>query len=347
MITLERQKFSDEEILKILTAKNGDPILEELRKKADDVRKEFFGAKVFVRGLIEFSSFCKNDCLYCGLRASNKNAVRYRLSKEEILECAKIGYEIGYRTFVLQGGEDLKYSDDDICGIVRSIKKDFPDCAVTLSIGEKSRETYQKYFDAGTDRYLLRHETASDEHYKKLHPENMSLENRKRCLFDLKEIGFQVGAGFMVGSPFQTDENIIEDLRFLEELRPAMIGIGPFIAHHETPFKDFESGCVEKTLRLISILRLMFPNALIPATTALGTRDLQGREKGLKAGANVVMPNLSPKDVRKFYEIYDNKICTGEEAAECFGCLSNRVKFSGYEIVVDRGDFKPLPKEGV
>jgi len=258
------------------------------------------------------------------------------------LECCETGYKLGFRTFVLQGGEDDYYKDDVLCAIISEIKTRYPDCAVTLSIGEKPYKSYKAYFDAGADRYLLRHETADEEHYKKLHPKRMSLQNRKECLRNLKEIGFQVGSGFMVGSPFQETRHLIEDIRFLQELKPEMIGIGPFLTHSDTPFKNQKSGSLELTLRLIAVLRLMFPNALIPATTALGTISPDGRELGLKAGANVVMPNLSPVRVRKQYSLYDNKICTGEEAAECKGCLERRVNAAGYRMVVSRGDFKNI-----
>ncbi len=333
------KRFSDQELKDILEdASEASQIA--LAKEADAVRKEIYGNEVFVRGLIEFSNICKNNCYYCGIRAENSNAERYRLSKEDILACCKEGYELGFRTFVLQGGEDPYFTDDKICEIVSDIRHQYEDCAITLSIGEKSKESYQAYFDAGANRYLLRHETANAQHYQKLHPTSMSLENRKRCLYDLKDIGYQVGSGFMVGSPFQTTENLIEDLRFLEELQPDMIGIGPYISHAETPFKGYANGTLSQTLRLISILRLMFPYALIPATTALGTIHPQGRELGLQAGANVVMPNLSPVDVRKKYDLYENKICTGEEAAQCRGCLEKRVEEAGYRIVTARGDVR-------
>ncbi len=313
---------------------------DKLKVSADKVRQKFYGKDVYLRGLIEFTNHCKNNCLYCGIRADNKNCERYRLSKGEIFSCCREGYELGFRTFVLQGGEDLSYSDKDICEIVSNVKAAYPDCAVTLSIGERSKQSYIDYFNAGTDRYLLRHETANEEHYKRLHPSSMSSDNRKRCLFDLKEIGYQVGSGFMVGSPFQTTECLIEDLRFLQVLEPDMIGIGPFISHKHTPFKNYKNGSISLTLRLISVLRLMFPKALIPATTALGTLHPRGREMGLACGANVVMPNLSPVSVRNKYAIYDNKICTGEESAQCRTCLERRVNSAGYKVVTDRGDAK-------
>lgn len=309
-----------------------------LYESATQLREKFYGRKVYFRGLVEFSSYCKNDCYYCGIRRSNKNAVRYRLSPDEILSCCENGYRLGFRTFVLQSGEDLYYTDDIICHIVYGIKSKFPDCAVTLSIGEKSRKAYQDYYNSGADRYLLRHETALDEHYKMLHPQEMSLENRKRCLYDLKDIGYQVGAGFMVGSPFQKAENLAADLVFLRELRPHMIGIGPFIPHCDTKFANEQSGSVKLTLVMLALLRIMLPDALIPATTALGTADPLGREKGLKAGANVVMPNLSPANHRRDYSLYDNKICTGEEAAEGLACLSRRIASAGFEPDFSRGD---------
>lgn len=331
------ENFTDEELTEILEqySETQDAALFE---RADAVRRAYYGDSVYIRGLIEFTNYCKNNCYYCGIRNGNRQAVRYRLDQDEILACCHEGYELGFRTFVLQGGEDPYFTDDIICDIVSKIREDHADCAITLSIGEKPRESYLAYFRAGADRYLLRHETASGEHYRKLHPDSMSLENRKRCLYDLKEIGYQVGSGFMVGSPFQTTECLIEDLRFLQKLMPDMIGIGPYISHAETPFREHKNGTLSQTLRLIAVLRLMFPYALIPATTALGTIDPMGRELGLKAGANVVMPNLSPVSVRKLYDLYENKICTGEEAAQCRGCLEKRVKAAGYRIVTDRGD---------
>jgi biotin synthase len=335
---LERnQDLTDELLLSLITNDDVNPILYQY---ADKVRKENYGTDVYLRGLIEFSNVCNNDCYYCGIRNGNHNVDRYTLTKEEILSCCELGHELGYRTFVLQSGESLVYSDLQICELVYSIKNRYPDCAITLSIGEKSKQSYVEYYKSGAERYLLRHETANAEHYAKLHPSIMSLENRKRCLFDLKEIGYQVGSGFMVDSPYQTPENLLEDLRFLQILKPDMIGIGTYITHKDTPFNTFPTGSLDLTLKMISILRLMFPYALIPATTALGTISPIGRELGLKAGANVVMPNLSPVMVRKKYQLYDNKICTGEEAGECKGCLERRVQSVGYKIVTHRGDVK-------
>lgn len=311
---------------------------EYLFARADERRREYYGDKVYIRGLIEFTNYCGNNCYYCGIRSGNKNAVRYRLSTDDILSCCKNGYSLGFRTFVLQGGEDMHFTDDIICGIVARIKKAYPDCAVTLSIGEKSYASYKAYFDAGADRFLLRHETADKHHYQSLHPDCMSLDNRIECLFNLKKIGYQVGSGFMVGSPNQTTENLVTDLRFLQELKPDMIGIGPFLPHSDTPFADREKGSMNRCLNLIAILRLMFPYALIPSTTALGTIHPTGRELGLKAGANVVMPNLSPIDTRKLYTLYNDKICTGDESAEAVRHLAEKVSAIGYRIVSDRGD---------
>lgn len=317
---------------------NRDAVRDYLFELSRSVREKYYGKDVYIRGLIEFTDYCKNDCYYCGIRCSNKQAERYRLSKEQILDCCKTGYELGFRTFVLQGGEDPYYSDDMICDIVCSIKRDFPDCAVTLSIGEKSEESYRRYFESGADRYLLRHETADYEHYSKLHPPGLSAKHRQDCLRTLKKIGYHTGAGFMVGSPYQTAENLADDMLFLEELKPEMVGIGPFIPHHATPFADKPQGTAELTLFMLGLVRLALPDVLLPATTAIGTIHPTGRELALKAGANVVMPNLSPTDVRKKYLLYDNKICTGDESAQCRMCLQKRVEGAGYRIVESRGD---------
>jgi len=317
-----------------------------LQNKARAIADQVYGKKIFLRGLIEFTNVCKNDCYYCGIRKSNLQAQRYRLKPDEILACCAQGYELGFRTFVLQGGEDLGFSQGKLLEIVSTIRKAYPDCAITLSVGEKTFEQYLELYQAGANRYLLRHETANAEHYGKIHPPGLSAENRKRCLADLKKIGYQVGTGFMVGSPFQTTDNLAEDLLFIKNLQPQMVGIGPFIAHQDTPFARFPSGQLELTLLLIGILRLMLPNALIPATTALGTIHPQGRERGILAGANVVMPNLSPVGVRKKYSLYDNKICTGEEAAECRFCLQNRLQKNGYETGVNRGEFRKEEGKG-
>ncbi len=303
-------------------------------------REPIYGKDVFVRGLIEFTNICRNDCYYCGIRASNPNADRYRLTKEDILECCDEGYELGFRTYVLQGGEDPYFTDDILCDIIRSIKEKHPDCAITVSVGERSKESYQRIYDAGADRYLLRHETADSEHYRKLHPENLSLEHRLQCLKELRTIGFQVGCGFMVGSPFQTSQQLAQDLKLVETFHPDMCGIGPFIPHHDTPFKECDAGTLEMTCYLLSILRLIYPHCLLPATTALGTIDPRGRERGLLAGANVLMPNLSPVRVRRKYDLYDNKICTGDESAQCRSCLERRVRSINHNIVTARGDVR-------
>lgn len=311
---------------------------------ANILRERHYGRKVYFRGLIEFSSFCKNDCYYCGLGRSNAHAVRYRLSEDEILDCCGKGYALGFRTFVLQSGEDMNNTDTCISRLISHIKTMYPECAVTLSIGERSRESYKRFFDSGADRYLLRHETADGAHYARLHPAEQSLADRKQCLYNLKEIGYQVGAGFMVDSPYQTYETLAEDFMFLRELQPHMTGIGPFIPHKDTRFAGYCTPDSKKTLTLLSLIRIMLPKVLLPATTALGTVDPLGREKGLQAGANVVMPNLSPVAHRKDYTIYDNKICTGEEAAECLACLTRRIKSAGFEPDFSRGDHIDLRK---
>lgn len=329
--------ISDDELRTLIETDDADTA-ELLRKRADEVRQRSYGKKVFLRGLIEISSYCRNDCLYCGIRRSNKEADRYRLDREQILSCCESGYELGFRTFVMQGGEDAYFTDDVMCTIISDIRKKYPDCAITLSLGERSRESYERMKEAGADRYLLRHEAASPELYSRLHPAELSLEHRKECLYTLRELGYQVGAGFMTGAPYQTTGHIIDDLRFLQDLQPQMIGIGPFVPHHCTPFAGEKGGTLELTLRLLGILRLMFPKVLLPATTALGTISPTGREQGLKTGCNVVMPNLSPVSVRKKYDLYDNKICTGEEAAECRMCLQRRIESAGYEVAAERGD---------
>ena len=333
-----RRDINIEQLEYLLTTENKD-CLEMLREEAVQTAQKIYGNQVFIRGLIEFTNYCKNDCYYCGIRRSNHCADRYRLTKEEILSCTDTGYELGFRTFVLQGGEDPYFTDERICELVSEIRQKHPDCAITLSIGEKSKESYQRYFDAGADRYLLRHETANGAHYRRLHPDELSLEHRKQCLWDLKEIGYQVGCGFMVGSPGQTTGALYEDLQFIRKLMPHMVGIGPFIPQKDTPFAREPAGTMEQTLRLLSIIRLIHPHVLLPATTALGTIHPKGRELGIQSGANVVMPNLSPVDVRDKYKLYDNKICTGDEAAECRFCMENRMKSIGYQVVVSRGDY--------
>ena len=313
---------------------------EYLRQRAEETRKRFYGNEVFIRGLIELTNYCKNDCYYCGIRRGNKCAERYRLSKEEILNCCEAGYKAGFRTFVMQGGEDGHYTDAVLTDIIYDIKNKYPDCAVTLSLGERSKESYRALYGAGADRYLLRHETVTKEHYEKLHPKELSFENRMECLYNLKEIGFQTGCGFMVGSPYQTAENIAADLKFIKDFKPHMVGIGPFIPHKDTPFKDEPAGSMEDTLKILSIVRLMLPKVLLPATTALGTVKNGGREMGILAGGNVIMPNLSPEDVRGKYMLYNNKLITGGEAAENLKLLKESMAEIGCIITANRGDSK-------
>jgi len=332
---LETEKILEREEFKVLLTCEDD----YLHERARAVRESFFGNQIYLRGLIEFTNYCKNDCYYCGLRCSNGDVVRYRLTREQILECCAEGHELGFRTFVLQGGEDPHYTDDMLVDLVSTIKAAHPDCAITLSLGERSYDSYKLLFDAGADRYLLRQETSSDEHYAMLHPAEMTLFARKKCLWDLKEIGYQVGCGFMVGSPGQTLDHIVDDLLFIKELDPAMVGIGPFIPHKSSPFAGEKQGDLRLTLNCLAILRLMKPNLLLPATTALGTIEETGREMGVLAGGNVVMPNLSPLDAREKYMLYDNKICTDDGARKCRGCIERRMKKIGCEIAVTRGDY--------
>ena len=306
--------------------------------RADEFRRAVYGNKIFIRGLIEIGNVCKNDCLYCGIRRSNVNCQRYILTRKEILDCCETGYGLGFRTFVLQSGEG-SLQTERICDIVAEIKRRFPECAVTLSLGEYPEKEYELMKNAGADRYLLRHETADREHYRKLHPD-MDFDNRMRCLQDLKSLGFQVGCGFMVGSPFQSAKTIAKDLKFIEDFSPDMCGIGPFIPHKDTPFAGKTAGSVDFTAYLLSLIRLIKPNILLPSTTAMGTVDPLGREKGIKAGANVLMPNLSPVTVRKKYSLYDNKICTGEESAQCVKCIEQRMKNIGFELSYERGDIR-------
>ena len=333
----KEQTLSKEEWMSLIDGRTSE-LAEYLFKQARKVRHEHYGHDVYIRGLIEFTNYCKNDCLYCGIRKSNCNANRYRLSKEQILDCCHMGYELGFRTFVLQGGEDGYFTDERMLEIISAIKSSYPDCALTLSIGEKSKASYQNFFDAGADRYLLRHETANHEHYAKLHPPNLSAKNRQECLFHLKEIGYQVGCGIMTGSPYQTTEHLAEDMIFMKKLNPQMIGIRPFIPHKDTVFAKESAGTLELTLFMLGLIRLMLPKVLLPATTALGTIAENGRELGILAGANVVMPNLSPADVRKDYSLYNNKLHTGVESAQGVNELKMRMQNIGYSVVTDRGD---------
>lgn len=334
----QTQALDKEELIFLIAGRNRETEL-YARELARQVRERTYGNRVFIRGLIEFTNYCKNDCYYCGIRRSNKKAARYRLTKEDILDCCRQGYELGFRTFVLQGGEDGYFTAERLTELIREIKNGYPDCALTLSVGEKKEEEYRAFREAGADRYLLRHETADPDHYRILHPEPLSLENRKHCLFLLKKLGFQTGAGFMVGSPGQTPETLAEDFLFLKKLDPEMVGIGPFISHRDTPFQEQPDGTMEDTLFYLALLRLMLPRVLLPATTALGTIHPSGREKGILSGANVVMPNLSPLSVRKKYMLYDGKISTGDEAAEGVKNLKKRMEAIGCQIVTDRGDY--------
>lgn len=334
----QTQALDKEELIFLIAGRNRDTEL-YARELARQVRERTYGNRVFIRGLIEFTNYCKNDCYYCGIRRSNKKAARYRLTKEDILDCCRQGYELGFRTFVLQGGEDGYFTAERLTELIREIKNGYPDCALTLSVGEKKEKEYRAFREAGADRYLLRHETADPDHYRILHPEPLSLENRKHCLFLLKKLGFQTGAGFMVGSPGQTPETLAEDFLFLKKLDPEMVGIGPFISHGDTPFREQPDGTMEDTLFYLALLRLMLPRVLLPATTALGTIHPSGREKGILSGANVVMPNLSPLSVRKKYMLYDGKISTGDEAAEGVKNLKKRIEAIGCQIVTDRGDY--------
>lgn len=335
---LRERKLTKEEYVELLKCSEQAGAAEWLKEEAVRVRHRYYGHKVYTRGLIEFTNYCKNNCYYCGIRKGNRNANRYRLTKEEILSCCEYGYDLGFRTFVLQGGEDPWFTDERMLDIIHAIKSTYPDCALTLSIGEKSYESYKAFKETGADRFLLRHETATEAHYRQLHPESMSLATRKQCLYDLKSLGYQVGAGCMVGSPGQTNAELAEDLLFMKELEPEMVGIGPFIPHHDTQFANEKTGSLEMTLFLLSIIRIMLPKVLLPATTALGTIDPQGREKGLAVGANVVMPNLSPLTNRKNYELYDNKIGANDEASKTWDELAVRVQSIGYELVKERGD---------
>lgn len=338
ILKLEKeQRLSKEEWTQLIEGRTKE-LAEFLFERAREVRHAHYGRDVYIRGLIEFTNYCRNDCYYCGIRKSNSCLSRYRLTEEEILSCCRNGYELGFRTFVLQGGEDGWFTRERTTALIRRVHEEFPDCAITLSVGEREREEYQEYFDAGANRFLLRHETADEEHYRYLHPAELSLKHRKECLWNLRHIGYQVGSGIMVGSPGQTAEHLAEDLLFLQELQPHMVGIGPFIPHKDTPFKEEKAGTLELTLFLLGLVRLMLPKVLMPATTALSTIHPDGRKMGILAGANVVMPNLSPQENRKLYSLYDNKRCMGDEAAEGLAMLRAEMEEIGYEIVSARGD---------
>lgn len=331
--SLDRQEYFE------LLQCNDIDTMDYLRSQAQSVALERFGRDIYVRGLIEITNECRNNCLYCGIRQANKMVARYSLSQATILDCCRQGYELGFRTFVLQGGENPQMTDKWVKDIVAQIHSLYPDCAITLSLGERSRQVYEAFFEAGASRYLLRHETITDDHYRRLHPTDMSLQNRIQCLHDLKEIGYQTGTGIMVGSPYQTLENLTDDLKFIEEFKPHMIGIGPFIPHTQTPFAGASAGSVAMTLKLISIFRLMSPSALIPSTTALASLSADGRCQGILAGANVVMPNLSPPTFRDQYSLYNNKAAFGSESAEGLRLLQEELNTINYNISRERGDY--------
>lgn len=323
-----------------LSAEEAEAVKDALFAAAREKALAHFGNRVYIRGLIEISNICRHNCRYCGIRAGNAQAERYRLSPEQILDCCEHGYGLGFRTFVLQGGEDAWFTDERLADMLRSIKKRWPDCAVTLSVGERSTESYRLLKEAGADRFLLRHETADPVHYAKLHPAAQSWKHRMDCLKALKSCGYQTGAGFMVGSPWQTTDCLVKDLCFLRDFQPEMVGIGPFIPHAQTPFAAFPAGSVERTLVMVALVRLLLPSAMLPSTTALGTAAGNGRERGILAGANVLMPNLSPREARARYRLYNNKLSEGAECADNVRELRERIRAIGYDIVVDRGDFR-------
>ncbi len=337
MLNLDRASVA--ELTELIETK-AEALEKEIFDTAAGIRREKFGNRVYLRGLIEITSYCVNDCYYCGLRRSNEKAVRYRLSDEQISDCCETGYKLGFRTFVLQGGEDGCDNDERLCGLLGVIKQRYPDAAVTLSLGERSRESYARLKAAGADRYLLRHETADEGHYNRIHPMELSAKERQKSLYELKSLGFQTGAGFMVGSPFQTVENLAKDLVFLRELKPHMVGIGPFLPHKDTPFGSYPPGSGDLTLRMIALTRILLPDANIPSTTALASLMTLGREKGLMCGANVTMPNLSPPDVRGAYNLYDGKLSRGAESAEGLAALKNQLLAAGFEADMGRGDAK-------
>lgn len=332
----ESSNASFEEFMYILNNINDDN-RQYLAIAASEIKEKYYKKEVYIRGIVEFSNYCKRNCKYCGIRRDNHNVNRYRLTHKEIINACTKGYKLGYRTFVLQGGEDLYFTDEKFIKIIKELKEKFPDAAITLSLGERSKESYQKLFNAGADRYLLRHETANEELYKSLH-ENMTFSTRKKCLYNLKEIGYQVGAGFMVGSPGQKKEHLVEDLMFLKELKPHMVGLGPYLTHDQTPLKGASNGSLIQSLVMLSLVRLILPDVLLPATTAMGTIDSYGREAGILAGCNVVMPNISPMEVRKKYELYENKICVDDQPEHCRHCIEGRVNKTGHKLNMSRGD---------
>lgn len=335
--------MESEQYRALLTMRDPQDV-EYLMSQAREVAQLKFGKHVFLRGLIELSNVCRNDCLYCGIRRSNHQVARYTLTREQVLACCEQGYEIGFRTFVLQGGEWGEEQSKWIADLIAEIRQHWPDCAITLSLGEHPKETYALWREAGADRYLLRHETHNSRLYGLLHPKGMTIGNRLQCLDWLKQLGFQVGAGIMVGSPFQSLKTIVEDIQYLIEFQPHMIGIGPFIPHHDTPLRRFPAGSVEMTARLYAIMRLALPQALIPSTTAMASLSPNGRLRGILSGANVVMPNLSPEDNRKQYSLYDNKASLGAESAQGIRALADELATIGYSIDWSRGDSPSIKK---
>lgn len=318
--------------------KNLNPLMREyLIEKAFETRKKIYGKTVYFRGLMEITNICKHNCLYCGIRAKNSKADRYSLSKETILNCCFSGYNLGYRTFVLQGGENSKITDEFLIDIISILKNKFKDIAITLSLGERGKNSFKKLYDAGADRYLIRHETFNKKLYKKLHP-NMSYKNRIKSLYILKKIGYQVGSGFLIGLPSLKLEDYYKDLIFLKKLKPHMIGIGPFIPHINTPLKNEKGGSSYDTITLIAILRLLLPDVLLPATTALVTLDPNSRNLAFRAGANVIMPNISPLSSRKKYTLYNGKAFLGDEAGEEMEIIIKHIKEAGFIPVLSKGD---------
>lgn len=333
----QQQRLTDAEYEELLTTRDAET-RSVLRQAAVEVQQKHFGNKVYLRGLIELTNHCKNNCCYCGIRRDNRSVQRYRLTEDDVLECCKTGAALGFQTFVMQGGEDGYFTDERLVPLIRKMKEIAPGCAVTLSLGERSYESYARLREAGADRYLLRHETASADHYGKLHPPEMSLTHRMQCLADLKKLGYQTGCGMMVGSPHQTIDHLIADLRFIEEFQPEMVGIGPFMPHHDTPFREYPAGSADLTLRLLSIVRLILPQVLLPSTTALGTLLPDGLEQGVLAGANVIMPNLTPCAVRSSYLLYDGKDTAAKDTVDLLEERGRRFAAIGYEIVHQRGD---------
>ncbi len=316
-----------------------------LYKASFVVKEKYYQNRVYLRGIIEISNYCKQGCFYCGINSQNQKIERYRLSQSEILAACQIGYDLGYRTFVIQGGEDTYYTDQLMVEIIKEIKVKCADAAITLSLGEKSKESYQKLFDAGADRYLLRHEAASRRLYETIHPKYMSYDTRRECLSHLKEIGYQVGAGFMVGLPTQTNDDLVEDLLYVKSLEPHMVGIGPYLCHEDTPLRGSKSGTLQETLVMVALTRLLLPKVLLPSTTALGSLDPMGREMALEAGANVLMPNISPTENRILYEIYPDKICITDTSGQCRNCIENRIIARGHVVDLSRGDHFDIEKK--